>query len=85
MSKSIGNVIDPIDLIDGTSLDELKKRIADSNLSENEKKVSIKNQEKTYPNGIEEIGSDATRLTLLIQDFKSKMNSELFLFFFCLC
>ena len=85
MSKSIGNVIDPIDLIDGTSLDELKKRIADSNLSENEKKVSIKNQEKTYPNGIEEIGSDATRLTLLIQDFKSKLNSELFLFFFCLC
>ena len=73
MSKSIGNVIDPMDLINGASLNELKKRIVESNLSEKEKKTSIKNQEKTYPNGIESIGSDATRLSLLIQDFKCKI------------
>jgi valyl-tRNA synthetase len=77
MSKSIGNVIDPMDLINGASLNELKKRIMESNLSEKEKKTSIKNQEKTYPNGIEPIGSDATRLSLLIQDFKCKIVIEI--------
>jgi valyl-tRNA synthetase len=71
MSKSLGNVIDPLDLIDGAKLDELKKRILQSNLSEKEKKTSILNQEKLYPNGIEAVGSDSTRLALLIQDFKS--------------
>ena len=71
MSKSIGNVIDPIDLIDGASLNELKKRIETSNLSDKEKKLSLKNQEKLYPSGLEAVGSDATRLALLIQDFKS--------------
>ena len=71
MSKSIGNVIDPMDLIEGTSLQELKNRITASNLTEKEIKTSLKNQEKTYPNGIEAVGSDATRLGLLIQDFKS--------------
>ena len=71
MSKSIGNVIDPLDLVNGASLAELKTRIVQSNLSEKEKTVSIKNQEKLYPKGIEPVGSDATRLTLLIQDFKS--------------
>lgn len=71
MSKSIGNVIDPNDLIDGVSLDELKNRILKSNLDNREKMISSKNQEKLYPNGIEAVGSDATRLALLIQDFKS--------------
>jgi len=71
MSKSLGNVIDPLDLVDGAKLDELKKRILQSNLSEKEKKTSIQNQEKLYPNGIEAVGSDSTRLALLIQDFKS--------------
>ncbi len=71
MSKSLGNVIDPLDLIDGAKLDELKKRILQSNLSDKEKKTSILNQEKLYPNGIEAVGSDSTRLALLIQDFKS--------------
>ncbi|CAF0980383.1 unnamed protein product [Brachionus calyciflorus] len=71
MSKSIGNVIDPIDLIDGASLDELKNRILTSNLDNREKMISSKNQEKMYPNGIEAVGSDATRLALLVQDFKT--------------
>lgn len=71
MSKSLGNVIDPMDLIHGVKLDELNDRILKSNLSEKEKKASIRNQKKSYPNGIEAVGSDATRLGLLVQDFKS--------------
>lgn len=74
MSKSIGNVIDPSDLIDGASLDELKNRIIKSNLDNREKMISSKNQEKLYPSGIEAVGSDATRLALLAQDFKSNLN-----------
>lgn len=59
-----------MDLINGSSLSELEQRITESNLSESEKKISLKNQEKLYPNGIEAIGSDAMRLALLLQDFK---------------
>ena len=70
MSKSIGNVIDPNDLICGASLGELKLRVNGSNLSESEKKISVKHQENIYPNGIEAVGSDALRLALLVQDFK---------------
>ncbi len=73
MSKSIGNVIDPIDLIDGISLESLKTRIENSNLDEKEKKVSLKAQETLYPNGIKAIGSDALRLGLLVQEFKGKL------------
>jgi valyl-tRNA synthetase len=71
MSKSLGNVIDPLDLVEGAQLDELRKRIMQSNLNEKEKKTSIQNQEKLYPNGIDAVGSDSTRIALLIQDFKS--------------
>jgi valyl-tRNA synthetase len=70
MSKSIGNVIDPIDLINGAGLKELQGRIQNSNLSTNEKKASIQYQEKQYPNGIVQVGCDATRLGLIVQDFK---------------
>jgi valyl-tRNA synthetase len=71
MSKSLGNVIDPIDMIQGVSLEELKSRILNSNLNEKEKATSVKVQEKTYPKGIEAIGSDALRMACLTQDFKS--------------
>ncbi len=63
-----------MDLINGTSLEELKQRVIESNLSENEKKISFKNQEKLHPHGIESVGSDAMRLALLMQDFKGISN-----------
>ena len=72
MSKSIGNVIDPNDLISGTGVEELRGRVDTSSLSEAEKKLSVKNLEKLYPNGIEAVGSDALRLALLVQDFKAE-------------
>lgn len=81
MSKSLGNVIDPIDLIDGVSLDTLRQRVLDSNLSDKEKSVSRKTQERTYPKGIEPVGVDATRLALFVQDFKSdNINIDINLF-----
>jgi hypothetical protein len=59
-----------MDLIDGASFQFLQKRILESNLDEKEKKVSVKNQQNTFPNGIAAIGSDAMRHALLVQEFK---------------
>lgn len=36
MSKSLGNVIDPLDVINGTTLDQMLTKLNDSNLSLNE-------------------------------------------------
>ncbi len=41
MSKSKGNVIDPIEIIDGCSLESIVERINNSVLPEKEKKSSI--------------------------------------------
>lgn len=63
MSKSKGNVIDPIDMIDGISLNKLiEKRTSNllqPNLSEKIRYRTI----KQFPNGIEATGTDALRFT----------------------
>ncbi len=65
MSKSLGNVIDPLHIIEGVSLGDLKSQIQHSNLDEKEIKKAIKNLELDFPDGISECGSDALRFTLL--------------------
>ncbi|MXP56457.1 valine--tRNA ligase [Pantoea sp. Mhis] len=64
MSKSKGNVIDPIDLIEGISLpDLLKKRTNNMMQPQLTKKIQISTK-KQFPNGIISFGTDALRLTL---------------------
>jgi len=64
MSKSLGNVIDPIDVIEGITLDGLHQQLEKGNLSAAEIETAKKNQKKDFPNGISECGTDAMRFAL---------------------
>lgn len=64
MSKSLGNVIDPLDVISGVTLDELNCKLQDSNLDKAEHERALVGQKKLFPNGIPECGTDALRFKL---------------------
>ncbi|ENM5916703.1 valine--tRNA ligase [Vibrio mimicus] len=64
MSKSKGNVLDPIDMIDGIDLESLvEKRTGNMMQPQLAAKIE-KNTRKTFENGIEAYGTDSLRFTL---------------------
>ncbi|KAJ3035387.1 hypothetical protein HDV00_004032 [Rhizophlyctis rosea] len=65
MSKSLGNVIDPLDVIEGISLELLHKRLEDGNLDPREVVKAKAGQKQDFPNGIPKCGTDALRFALL--------------------
>jgi valyl-tRNA synthetase len=64
MSKSLGNVIDPVDVIQGITLKALQKSLEGGNLDPKEVKKAQDGQALDYPNGIPECGTDALRFAL---------------------
>ncbi|EKN3442914.1 valine--tRNA ligase [Yersinia enterocolitica] len=64
MSKSKGNVIDPLDMVDGISLEELLEKRTGNMMQPQLAEKIRKRTEKQFPNGIEPHGTDALRFTL---------------------
>merc|ERR1712168_47479 len=64
MSKSLGNIIDPLAVINGISLKALQDSLLDGNLDPKEVKKAQEGQKADYPNGIPECGTWALRFAL---------------------
>ncbi|KAL0076429.1 tRNA synthetases class I-domain-containing protein [Phycomyces blakesleeanus] len=65
MSKSLGNVIDPLHVIEGVDLETMKNNLLVSNLAPKEITTSSLNLEKEYPTGIPACGTDSLRFALV--------------------
>lgn len=65
MSKSLGNVVDPLDVIAGIKLEALHEKLALGNLPPNEVQKATKYQKTAFPDGIPQCGADALRFTMI--------------------
>ncbi|KAF1832391.1 hypothetical protein BDW02DRAFT_625714 [Decorospora gaudefroyi] len=65
MSKSLGNVVDPVDIMDGITLQKLHDQLRAGNLDPKELTRAEKYQKTAFPQGIPECGADALRMALV--------------------
>ena len=72
MSKSLGNVIDPLEVINGCTLGNLLQKLEGGNLPAKEIEKCKSDQAADFPDGIPECGSDALRFGLLAYTVQGK-------------
>lgn len=78
MSKSKGNTLDPLDLIDGISLDDLLAKSTVGLLRTDHKAKIEKYIKAHYPKGIQSFGTDALRFTFAsLATFARTLNFDL--------
>jgi valyl-tRNA synthetase len=78
MSKSKGNTLDPLDLIDGIGFDALLAKSVSGLLLEEHKRKAEKYVRGHYPNGIPAFGADAVRFTFAsLASFSITLNFDL--------
>ena len=65
MSKSLGNVIDPLDVINGCTLEGMLEKIRHGNLDPSEVERASEGKRQDFPEGIPMCGADALRFGLL--------------------
>jgi valyl-tRNA synthetase len=78
MSKSKGNTIDPLDLIDGITLPALLKKSTSGLMKDQHRDRIEKYVRSHYPNGIPSFGADAVRFTFAsLASFSITLNFDL--------
>ena len=78
MSKSKGNTLDPLDLIDGITLEDLLAKSTVGLLRADHKAKIDKYVRKNFPNGIPSFGADALRFTFTsLASFARTLNFDL--------
>jgi valyl-tRNA synthetase len=78
MSKSKGNTLDPLDLIDGITFDALVAKSTQGLLKPEHRERVVKYLKSHYPNGIPAFGADAVRFTFAsLATFSITLNFDL--------
>ncbi|XP_067935237.1 valine--tRNA ligase-like [Watersipora subatra] len=72
MSKSKGNVIDPLSIIEGCTLAELEKSLETGNMDRKDRLEALDEQRQQFSQGIPECGADALRMALCSYNFKGQ-------------
>jgi valyl-tRNA synthetase len=81
MSKSLGNVVDPLDVIQGLPLEKLHEKLYEGNLDAQEIEKAKLGQKKDFPKGIPQCGTDALRFALCA--YSGGGNARLFFLMTC--
>ena len=78
MSKSKGNVIDPIDLVDGVDLETLVTKATSNMMDPRQAEKVAARTRKQFPDGIPSFGADAVRFTFAsLATFNRTLNFDL--------
>ncbi len=78
MSKSKGNVLDPLDLIDGVDLETLVAKATSNMMDPRQAERIEKRTRRQYPEGIPAFGADAVRFTFAsLATFNRTLNFDL--------